>query len=59
MLFYDFEVFKYDWLVVVLDMNEKKQHVIINNKEELEALYQANKNDIWVGSIQIIMTSIF
>ena len=48
-LFYDFEVFKYDWLVVVLDMNEKKQHVIINNKEELESLYQANKNDIWVG----------
>ena len=48
-LFYDFEVFKYDWLVVVLDMKEKKQHVIINNKEELESLYQANKNDIWVG----------
>ena len=49
MLFYDFEVFKYDWLVVVIDMTEKKQHVIINNKEELDALYQAKKNDIWVG----------
>ena len=34
MLFYDFEVFKYDWLVVVIDMTEKKEHVIINNKEE-------------------------
>lgn len=49
MLFYDFEVFKYDWLVVVIDMTEKKQHVIINNKEELDELYQAKKNDIWVG----------
>lgn len=49
MLFYDFEVFKYDWLIVVIDMTEKKQHVIINNKEELDELYQAKKNDIWVG----------
>ena len=49
MLFYDFEVFKYDWLVIVIDMTEKKQHVIINNKEELDELYQAKKNDIWVG----------
>ena len=49
MLFYDFEVFKYDWMVVVIDMSAKKKHVIINNQEELEALYQANINDIWVG----------
>lgn len=49
MLFYDFEVFKEDWLVVVIDMNEKKEYVIVNSKEELEALYEANKYDIWVG----------
>lgn len=49
MLFYDFEVFKYDWLVVVLDMAEQKEHVIINDPEELERLYRKNKNDIWVG----------
>lgn len=49
MLFYDFEVFKYDWLVVVLDMNEQKEHVIINNKDELEALYKSHKYDIWTG----------
>ena len=42
MLFYDFEVFKYDWLVVVMDMTAKKTHVIINSPEELEALYKAN-----------------
>ena len=49
MIFYDFEVFCHDWLVVAIDMTTKKEHVIINNKEELEALYEANKNDIWVG----------
>jgi DNA polymerase len=49
LLFYDFEVFKYDWLVVVIDMNEKKQHVIINNPDELKVLYENNKNDIWIG----------
>lgn len=49
MLFYDFEVFKYDWLVVVMDMTAKKTHVIINSPEELEALYKANIKEIWVG----------
>lgn len=49
MLFYDFEVFKYDWLVVIFDMKMKKEHVVINSKEELEAIYQANRDDIWVG----------
>ena len=49
MLFYDFEVFKYDWLVVVIDVTSKKEHVIINNPDELKALYEANRNDIWVG----------
>lgn len=49
LLFYDFEVFKYDWLVVVMDMTAKKTHVIINYPEELEALYKANIKEIWVG----------
>lgn len=49
LLFYDFEVFKYDWLVVVMDMAAKKTHVIINSPEELEALYKANIKEIWVG----------
>ena len=49
MLFYDFEVFKYDWLVVVMDMTTRKTHVIINSPEELEALYKANIKEIWVG----------
>lgn len=49
LLFYDFEVFKYDWLVVVMDMTAKKTHVIINSPEGLEALYKANIKEIWVG----------
>lgn len=49
MLFYDFEVFAYDWLVVVMDMIAKKTHVIINSPEELEALYKANVKRIWSG----------
>ena len=49
MVFYDFEVFKYDWLLVAMDMTAKKEHVIINDPEKLESLYEANKNDIWVG----------
>lgn len=49
MLFYDFEVFAYDWLVVVMDMTAKKTHVIINSPEELEALYKENVKRIWSG----------
>lgn len=49
MLFYDFEVFAYDWLVVVMDMTAKKTHVIINSPEQLEALYKANMKEIWCG----------
>lgn len=49
MLFYDFEVFKHDWLVVVIDMTKRKEHVIVNNPDELERLHKENINEIWVG----------
>lgn len=49
MLFYDFEVFEYDWLVVVYDMINQTKHEIVNDKNSLEKLYQANKNNIWIG----------
>ena len=39
MLFYDFEVFKEDWLVVIMDMTNKKEHIIINDADKLEAVY--------------------
>lgn len=49
MLFYDFEVFKYDWLVVVKNMTIRTTYKIVNSPEELEALYQENKKEIWSG----------
>ena len=49
MLFYDFEVFKFDWLVVIIDMTKKEEHVVINDPEELERIYQENRKDIWAG----------
>lgn len=48
-IFYDFEVFKEDWLAVFIDVTKKKEYVIINNPDELKALYEANSKDIWVG----------
>lgn len=49
MLFYDFEVFKYDWLLVVKNMATRTTHKIANSPEKLEALYQANIKEIWSG----------
>lgn len=49
MLFYDFEVFKRDWLVVIIDLHNQKKHVIINNFKKLTKFYNENKNRIWAG----------
>ena len=49
MIFYDFEVFKHDWLVVILDMDDQTEHVIINDSEQLKKFYESHKTDIWVG----------
>lgn len=49
MIFYDFEVFKEDWLVVIIDMDKKQEHVIINNPSELQKIYEENVRNIWVG----------
>lgn len=47
--FYDFEVFKYDWMVVIINPIDKTKHVIVNDKDELERYYHAHKHEIWVG----------
>ena len=49
MIFFDFEVFRADWLVVAIDPIRKIEHVVVNDKSELEKLYKNYKNDIWVG----------
>lgn len=49
MIFFDFEVFKYDWLMVAINPFTKTEHVIVNNKKELETLYKQHQNDIWLA----------
>lgn len=47
--FYDFEVFKHDWMVVVINPVTHDERVIINDVDALTALYEEHKCDIWVG----------
>ncbi len=49
MLFYDFEVFKYDWLVVIMDMEQRQEYVIVNDPQKLNKIYEDHKFDIWAG----------
>lgn len=49
LLFYDFEVFKHDWLVVVINPVDKQEHIIVNDRQKLMDLYDNHKNDIFVG----------
>lgn len=47
--FLDFEVFKYDWLVVIIDPISHTETVIVNDVEKLQKYYDSYKEDIWVG----------
>lgn len=47
--FYDFEVFKHDWMVVVINPTTRDERVIINDADALTALYEGHKREIWVG----------
>ena len=49
MTFYDFEVTKYDWLVVLIDTEAELETVVVNSEAELEYYYSKHKQDIWVG----------
>lgn len=49
MIFYDFEVFKYDWLVVLKNPETREKTVIINDSEKLSDYYNLHRNDIWCG----------
>lgn len=49
MIFYDFEVFRYDWLVVLIDLNARKETVIINDPDRLKRFYEEHKGTIWAG----------
>lgn len=47
--FYDFEVFKHDWMVVVINPVTRDERVIINDADALTALYEERKRNVWVG----------
>lgn len=48
-LFYDFEVFRYDWLVVIIEPEIRKETVIVNDRKKLKDFYESHKSHIWVG----------
>lgn len=48
-LFYDFEVFQFDWLVVIINPAEEKEWVFHNDRAGLIAFYEAHKSWIWCG----------
>lgn len=47
--FYDFEVFKYDWLSVIINPIEKTKIEIANSKKQLEDYFYSHERDIWIG----------
>ena len=49
MIFYDFEVFKYDWLVVLIDTTTQEKTIIVNDKDKLTNFYNDHVKDIWSG----------
>lgn len=49
MIFYDFEVFEFDWLGVFLNTSDQSETIIINDTDKLTNFYEANKHDIWTG----------
>lgn len=48
-VFYDFEVFEYDWLVILIDPINKTKDIIANNREALRKYFDEHCNMIWVG----------
>lgn len=49
MIFLDFEVFKYNWLVVFADTDNEEFTVIHDDAEKLTDFYNQHKDDIFVG----------
>ena len=47
--FYDFEVFKYDWLVVIINPISEEINVIVNDPEKLRKYHEAHRKEIWIG----------
>lgn len=46
---YDFEVFKYDWVLVIINPTRKEELVIVNDRRKLTQIFTERKHEIWVG----------
>lgn len=49
MIVFDFEVFKYNWLFVSLDLETEQYTIIEDNRQEMIDYYEQHKDDIWIG----------
>lgn len=49
MNFYDYEVTKFDWLVVIINPVERTETIIYNDKKKLQEYHEAHENEIWIG----------
>ena len=49
MIFYDFEVFRYDWMVTFIDMIEQKKTVIVNDQPQIVDFYDQYQKRIFIG----------
>lgn len=47
--FYDFEVFKYNWMVTIINPFEKVKITIIDDINQLKTFYDSHKDQIWIG----------
>lgn len=46
---YDFEVFKNNWLVVIINPETREETIIVDDAHKLRDYYEKHKNEIWVG----------
>lgn len=49
LVFYDYEVFKYNWLVVFIDPINQVKTFIVDDVEKLKAFHEEHKDHIYVG----------
>ena len=55
MIFYDFEVFKYNWLVVLVDTDAKEETVIVDDRDKMTDFY--NEQIYGWDTIHVITTN--
>ena len=49
MIFYDFEVFKWNWLIKAIEPDKRLIHTIWDDTEAFKTFCEEHKYDIWVG----------